>query len=103
MILTINQAGQIEAIASDELAGLELPGLVTKRRASHVLPCGWLKRQAFKLLRWATGEVGPVSDWTRGWRGPWQVQIVNGPSLGIYAERADAIAAEVAWIEAHQL
>lgn len=103
MTITIATDGTIEFVDHPQLAALKQEGVCTTRRASWVLPVSWLKRQAFKLLRWATGEVGPVSDWTRGWRGPWQVQIVNGPSLGIYAERADAIAAEVAWIEAHQL
>jgi hypothetical protein len=103
MLITIDQTGSLEFIAHEQLAGLISEGQATKRRASHVTPCNWLTGKLFTFLRWATGETGAVSDWTRNWpywfSWGWQVQVVDGPHLGTYAERADAIAAEVAWLE----
>jgi hypothetical protein len=103
LTITIDQAGKIEMLARDEFAELYEQGRVTKTRASHVAPVNFALRQAFWILRWATGEQGPVSDWTRRWRCRWQVQIVNGPYLGEYAERVEAIAAEVDWIERNRM
>lgn len=72
--------GVIKAIYSDELATvLKASGLgdFTVQRASHVEPCG---------TQW-TADMKPV----------------NGPVLGPFDTRAEALAAETAWIEKHVL
>ncbi len=103
MLITIHENGQIEMIAHEQLAALADEGVATKTRASHVLPCNWAACKLFTFLRWASGEVGVVSDWTRRWPSwltfGWQVQIVDGPHLGTFWDRSEAIAAEVAWLE----
>lgn len=100
--ISIDQNGTLEFIAHESLAALLDEGKATKTRASHVYPAGFFRRQLFWFLRWATGEQGFISDWTRRWNCLWAVQIVDGPYLGTYPVRADAIAAEVAWIEANR-
>ena len=74
MIVHVDPDGRVRFIYSDELAGLLELGTSTVRRASHVEPApagGW------------TADMGPS----------------GGPVLGPYVLRADALAAEVAWIE----
>lgn len=100
--ITIDTAGKIEGIAGAFTEQLSEQGTATKVRASHVLPASFAKRQLFRLLRWLTGEQGAISDWTRRWPCSWQVQIVDGPHLGVFSQRPAAIAAEVSWIEQHR-
>lgn len=71
------------------------------RRASHIEPCNPLLRFAFYALRTLFGERGKVSDWTRSWSCPSQVNLapVGGPTLGIYTNRQEAIDAEIEWLE----
>jgi hypothetical protein len=77
----------------------EIEGNVTVRRASHVLPFDPVKRTAFVLLRAAFGDQGRISDWTRTWKGYHIVEIVDGPILGPYRSREDALQREVEWLE----
>lgn len=46
-------------------------------RASHIWPVHPVKRAAFRLLRLGFGERGRVATWTRSWRGPWGVRLLN--------------------------
>lgn len=105
MVITIHEDGTIEHIAGE--LDLSAAGVATKTRASHVLPCLWPVRRLFQLLRWATGETGAVSNWTRRWPScvtwGWSVEIVDGPHLGTFWDRDEAIAAEVAWLEQNRL
>jgi len=99
--LSIRPDGSVQFI--DPAAGQFVEGNVSKRRASHVLPAGRVRCAAFILLRWCFGETGAVSDWTRGWKGSWVVQIVDGPHAGPFAKRQAAIDWEVDWIERNVL
>jgi hypothetical protein len=103
MLITIDTNGTMQFVARDELAGLLSEGKATKTRASQVQPSSLLLRAAFRAIRWATGETGRLSDWTRNWRCVWQAKIVGGPYLGEFIDRADAIAAEIEWLESHDL
>lgn len=74
MIVNIDADGRVRFIYADGLVGLLELGASTVYRASHVEPIpggGW------------TADLGPS----------------GGPVLGPYVLRADALAAEVAWLE----
>ena len=95
---SIEGIGHANAFAA---AGLAELGFTHVRRASHVEPVGKWRRRWFHCLRWVFGERGQVAAWTRRWDCRWLVNLlpVGGPYLGPYDQRADAIAAEVAWLE----
>jgi len=101
LTIAIRPDGSVQFI--DPAAGQFVEGNASKRRASHVLPAGLVRRAAFILLRWCFGEAGAVSDWTRGWNCPWVVRIVNGPHAGPFEKRQAAIDWEVDWIERNVL
>jgi len=77
MDIFIDMTGGVRHIYSDELnlAGL---GLARVQRASHVEPDA--------VGRWLV-DLSPV----------------RGPTLGPFVKRADALAAEAAWLEQHGL
>jgi len=95
--LVVKEDGTIEQIVSEEM--LKLDGAETVRRASNVLPLGIPKRVAFKALRRVFGDKGRVSAWTRRWRGPQIVEIIDGPTLGPFHSRTEALVREVLWLE----
>jgi len=107
--MTISEGGRIEQIAGHgpDLSG---EGQQQLRRASWVEPCSLPLRLAFHLLRrweWLATYMTDgdphedfISAWTRSWRCHWRVRIIGGPVLaGTWRDRAEAIAAEVAWLE----
>lgn len=75
MELIINRTGEITTIYSEVL---DLTALGTQQieRASHVEPDG---------------------------KGRWWAEIIDGPKLGPFDRRSDALAAEVAWLLEHRL
>ena len=77
MDIIISPKGQIRYIYNDDLLGLAEQGTATVRRASHVEPC----------------------------EGGWQADMspVNGPVLGPYKRRADALRHEVEWLETNKI
>jgi len=79
MTITIDPAGNVRCIYTEDFP-LESLGRITDiRRASHVEPttdCQWV------------ADMSPCN---------------NGPVLGPFATRSLALAAEVAWLEAHHL
>ncbi len=77
MQLIITPAGQVHGLY-DENVDLAALGAVAIRRASHVEPDA-------AGLWWA--DLSPV----------------DGPTLGPYAHRSEALAAEVAWLADHWL
>ena len=78
-------------------------GCVSRARASNILPLNRAKRLAFRLLRHLFGETGRASDWTRAWKGPAIADMApsGGPVLGPFPSRAEALAAEAAWLADH--
>jgi hypothetical protein len=77
MILSIDRAGGVKAIYSDGFDWRVL-GRPTIQRASQVEP-------DHLGLWWA------------------DMSLSNGPKIGPFARRTDAIAAEIAWLEKHRL
>ena len=77
MIISIDTQGNVRGIYTDNFPWLEL-GKALVQRASHVEP-------DHLGLWWA------------------DLSLSNGPNIGPFARRADAIAAEVAWLEKHHL
>ena len=77
MIISIDNKGGVRAIYTDDFPWHTL-GKTLVLRASHVEPD--------HLGLW-------YADLT----------LSNGPKIGPFAKRADAIAAEVAWLEKHRL
>lgn len=75
MELIVSPAGQVSTIYSEvfDLATLGRPRII---RASHVEPDE---------------------------RGVWHAQIYDGPRLGPFDKRSEAIAAEVTWLQQHRL
>lgn len=76
--ITVDEQGNLHFIHDDELSPLLGQGLATLSRASHVEP-----------------DV----------RGEWVADLspVNGPSLGPFPLRAQALEAESRWLRAHYL
>ncbi len=75
--ITFDSDGRVRMIYSDSLVGLLAEGTAIRRRVSHVEPDdvsgGW------------TADLGPI----------------QGPVLGPFPLRAEALAAEVAWLKKH--
>lgn len=105
-VIRIKSDGTTEFIDKPELSELKSSGAATKRRASHVEPCRWPYRQAFRLLRWVFGDQGWVAKFTRYWPVYWRVNLTpsGGPVLPTrYADRTKAIEDEVAWLHENRL
>ena len=77
---------------------LDKLGIARVERASHVVPVNAILRLAFRVLRRTFGERGRVADWTRSWRCRWFAFMVNGPRLGPFDLRSDALDAERSWL-----
>jgi hypothetical protein len=97
--------GNVLHIQSPDLAFLETLGPREDRRASHIVPENSVLRWLFRLLRRLCRDGGAVATFTRRWPCSWQVNLrpSGGPVLGPFPLRTDALAAEVAWLEAHVL
>ncbi|EMM5101200.1 hypothetical protein ACK249_005735 [Pseudomonas aeruginosa] len=61
-----------------------------KKRVSKIIPDNLCLRVCFYILRIGFGEVGIVSDWTRGWRCTWLL-VVDAESKGRFHDRQEAI------------
>lgn len=98
--VTIGDDGSLNFVANEALADLADLGHATTRRASHVLPVNRPLRVLFRWLRDKYGETGRVAAFTRRWPCQWQADLSpsNGPTLGPFHKRQDAIDAEIAWL-----
>ena len=104
MLLVIDTAGNIKTLDSDEAKPfIEMGERVSRKRASHVEPVNWILRIIFRFIRWATGETGKVSDFTRQWRVQWRVDLSpsGGPIIGPFKHRGAAIYSEIEWLNLH--
>jgi hypothetical protein len=107
MQITFHPDGTAEHVGETHL----LDGSVasrTKRRASHIEPLAPDLRVLFHLCRWIAGflkggEESWLAAWTRRWPCIWRVRIVDGPTLGCYADRQQAIRDEIEWLEKNRL
>lgn len=101
MTIRFDTNGTATCIATGQL-DLTALGTVSKRRASHVEPASRVLRVVFHATRRVFGEAGRCAAWTRSWCCVWRVDL--RPSSGTiltatWRNRADALAAEVAWLE----
>ena len=92
--------GTIEYIG--HALNMDALGRVKLRRASYIEPKSRIKRSAFLMLRWAFGEVGRVSEWTRSWKCVWTVRWASEPSVIVFEnpDRATCIVWEIEQLEA---
>ena len=99
--ISIGPDGSLNFVADEALVGLVGDDKATSRRASHVLPTNRVLRVVFRWLRDNCGEKGLVAAFTRRWSCVWQADLSpsNGPVLGPFRVRQDAINAEIAWLE----
>ena len=79
-------------------AGLQLESF-ERKRVSHVVPAGPLKRLFFGAIRCVAGESTKLAAWTRTWRCAWLV-LVDEKRYGPFIERHEAIAFEKQLIRA---
>jgi hypothetical protein len=100
MKITISPEGEVRMIAGNGLDATQL-GAASKRRASHVLPVNCVLRWLFRRLRDRYGETGRVAAFTRVWPCLWRVDLgpVDGPIVGPFRLRENAIAYEIEWLE----
>jgi hypothetical protein len=104
-VISVSAAGVVTFVKDDTFAGLEMRGDATVRRASHVMPVNPIKRILFRILRRSVRDTCPLAEWSRRWRGDWQVDLSpsGGPPLGPFASRRQAIDQEVEWLTVYGL
>lgn len=102
-----NETGDMVFLDTASSQAFKSLGTVTTKRASHVVPANFWKRQAFKLVRLFVQDDSASAAWCRTWRGPWIVDMspIGGSILqgydymGSWAltwdNRQDAIDAEI--------
>ncbi len=89
MNLYITTDGTLHAVSTEQAERITRSlGDTSKRRASNVVPANWFKRAVFRFLR-ATFTVGDpldlaVVNWTRTWRGGWQVRFADSPDKVVF-------------------
>ena len=105
MQFTINQNGQIQYVDHGPLgAALTAEaGTRVERRASHVEPASGPLRALFRAIRKRVRDDSLAARFTRIWPVRWRVTIIGGPTFGPFRRRADAIRAEIEWLEDNQL
>jgi hypothetical protein len=75
-------------------------GSVKTQRGSHVEPKYWPLRIAFHVIRLLVKDDSRVAQWTREWWCMWRVNLapVNGPVVGYWRDRMEAIAFEINYL-----
>lgn len=103
--IMIGPGGKITGVETEALrAILTATGAdATTHRASNVWPQQAAKRAVFRLVRACVSDRGRVAQWTRGWKGPWMVHVHQGPTLGPFEDRGEAIAAEIEWLNENRI
>ena len=90
----------------NELSRSFLDDFSVIQRASHVEPVNGILRIVFFALRAMFGEYGSMAQFTRLWPCLWRVNLspVAGPILPtVHRDRAQAIDAEISWLESNFL
>lgn len=104
MKITADAHGAITYIAKPELSCLANETTVRKR-ASHIEPCRFALRVAFRVIRAIVPSHSPVACWTRRWPCRWRcnLHLSGGPVFGAFTDRQAAIDAEVEWLERNRI
>jgi len=102
--IVIRSDGSIAFVHDDKIHDLLKPlGSMEKKRASHVEPINMILRDLFHLIRSIVSDKSIIANWTRRWPCMWQARIIDGPVLGPYRDRLEAIADEVNWLKKNKL
>lgn len=100
VVIHVSEDGTIRFLVSEDSKPFMTEDALV-RRASHVVPVSKTLRVIFHGLRSVFGEYGWVSDFTRRWKCLWYVDLspIGGDRLpGVYRNRAEAIAAEIQYL-----
>jgi len=99
-VVVIESDGSVRFLREPGTEALDALGEPDTRRVSHVEPVHRLLRWAFHALRRHRRDDGVLAAFTRRWPCRWQSRLspVGGPTLGPFARRSAAIAAEIDWI-----
>ena len=102
VIINIDEEGGISALydEKDVVDAIFEPFNGEIRRASHVRPHNILLKIPFIILRGIFSDGGRVAAWTRKWNCRWiaNMEPMDGPVLGPYTTRQEAINAEKDWL-----
>jgi hypothetical protein len=101
------QGGKVRVLSDNtEFISRTMGDMTEKRthRASHIYPTNVIKRWSFIVLRKVFGDKGRLASWTRKWKCHWFVSLapVDGPNLGPFTNRKEAISAEKEWLWEHK-
>lgn len=91
----INTDGTVVGLESEITRLLKLGN---RRRVSHVEPVNPLLRRLFHAIRRRVADDSALAEFTRRWPCCWQARVFDGPVLGPFRRRADAIAAEIEFL-----
>ena len=91
----IDKHGRTHGITSAVTRLLELR---ERRRVSHVEPSHPALRWVFHAIRRRVSDDSRLARFTRYWPCWWQARLFDGPVLGPFRRRSDAIDAEICWI-----
>ena len=91
----IDNDGLTQGIASSVTRLLELS---ERRRVSCVEPVHPALRWMFHTIRRRVSDDSRLARFTRHWQGQRQARLFDGPVLGPFRQRSDAIDAEICWI-----
>lgn len=76
----------------------DLMSFRSQKRASHVEPSSRVLRWLFYWIRKRVQDGSALAEFTRRWPCHWQARIFDGPVLGPFHSRLDAINAEIAYL-----
>lgn len=92
----IKPDGKIVGVASHLTDQLKLHD---KTRVSHVEPVNGILRGIFHFIRKRVSDESKLASFCRIWPCLWQANIFDGPTLGPFKTRKQAIEAEIHFIE----
>ena len=103
MNIHVTPDGKLRFLAVPQLQPLSGLGRAEMRRASHIVPQSTVLRVLFRLLRSCVPDDSRCAEWTRRWRCQWlaDLRISDGPILGPFPVRHQALAAELDWLTQH--
>ena len=91
----IDDDGMTSGLASPLTEALSLS---ERRRVSHVEPVNRPLRWLFHRIRRRVTDESRAAEFTRKWPCNWQANILEGPVLGPFKQRSNAILAEISYI-----